>query len=131
MINNELDHFVIYKPQLRHQPGIFVSIGKSQVRFSADVVKAFGTDHLLLFFDEGKQRILIQPAKKGTTNAVKLSTSGRGSLSNTLVQKNVVNDIRNLGEFADDEKGLIYGHKCMRAQVPSIIFNLKEREKEQ
>lgn len=131
MINNDLDHFVIYKPQLRHQPGIFVSIGKSQVRFSADVVKAFGTDHLLLFFDEGKQRILIQPAKKGTVNAVKLSTSGRGSLSNTLVQKNVVADIRSLGQFADDEKAIVYGHKCMWAQCPSIIFNLKERKEEQ
>ena len=129
MINNELDGFVVYKPHLRAQSGLFMTISKHAVRFSLDVIKAMGTDWLLLFFDENKQRIMIQPAKKGTTNTVKLSTGG-GS-ANTLVQKTVIQDVRELAGLKDDERITVYGHKCNYATTPSIIFNLKERKEEQ
>ena len=129
MINNELDGFVVYKSHLRAQSGLFMTISKHAVRFSLDVIKAMGTDWLLLFFDENKQRLMIQPTKKGTTNTVKLSSAG-GSV-NTLVQKTVVRDVRELAGLKDGEKITVFGHKCNYATTPSIIFNLKERKEEQ
>lgn len=124
MINNELEGFVIYKPHLRFISGLFATINKNGVRFSHDCCKAMG-DWVLIFFDENKQRIMLQPAKKGTANAVKLSANG-GAV-NTLIQKTVVQDIRKLAGLNDNETISVWGHKCNYATTPSIIFNLNER----
>ena len=128
MLQNELDGFVVYKPHFRATGGLFATISKSGIRFSYDVIKAMNTEWLLLFLDENKQRIMIQPAKKGTPNAVKLSS--QGGRINTMVQKSVVEDIRDLAELKNGEKITVYGHKCNYATNPSIIFPLTKRSEQ-
>lgn len=128
MLQNELDGFVVYKPHYRANSGLFASITKTTVRFSYDVIKALNTEWILLFLDYNAQRIMVQSAKKGTTNAVKLCSAG--SKVNTLVQKSLIEDLREMLELKDGEKVTIWGHRCNYATNPSIIFNKKEIVKE-
>ena len=126
MIHNELDGFVVYKPIMRAATGLFVTLGKTGIRFSNDVIRAMNTEWLLIFTDENKQRLMVQPAKKGTVNALKLTSSG--STCNTFTQKNVIADLRMLAGLHDGERVTVWGHKCNYATTPSIIFNLKDRK---
>ena len=127
LLTNELDGFTVYKPTLRAVPGIFLSINKTSIRFSVDAIRAMNTEWLLLFFDRNKQRLMIQPAKKGTVNALKLNSQG-GKGCNSLIQKSVLQDVRDLAEVSENKQYICYGHKCNYAVTPSIIFNLKEAQ---
>ncbi len=122
-IKNEMDGFVLYKPAVRCQTGMFVRISKNSVRFSEDVIRVMGsTGYLVLFTDDNTQRIMVQPAKKGTANALRLNKG------NTFMQKTVIDMIRKMAELENGEKSTIYGHKVSWATNPSIIFNMKQRK---
>lgn len=129
MLENELDGFVVYKPHFRRTSGLFATVAKSTIRFSHDVIRTMDSEWVLLFLDYNKQRIMIQPAKKGSPNAVKLSSGGVNKV-NTMVQKSVVEDIRELAELKDGEKITVFGHRCNYATNPSIIFPLNQRRQE-
>lgn len=59
-IKNEMDGFVLYKPTVRWQTGMFVRISKNSVRFSEDVIRVMGsTGYLVLFTDDNTQRIMV------------------------------------------------------------------------
>jgi len=124
MINNELDGFELYIPSLRASPGIYGCLGKTGFRLSPEALKILNSDHVLLFLDRKKQRIMLQPAKKDTANALSLNQSG-GKVKACLQQKSVVADIWGLAGCPKGSQYVVRGHKCGYATTPSIIFDLK------
>ena len=102
---NELDGFVVYKPD--DVKGVFISASPKQIRISAEAYRRLGKPEWVnVFFDEAHKRVMIKAAEPDYPNVVHCTAHSLG--------KNMSMCYRDLSEKVIDMFGKqtqVHGHQ--------------------